>query len=120
MSRMELEDLKGVGDSTAKKLEEAGYTIENIKDVPVDEIIEKTGLHKNIAETIHEEASKLPSIDPDVPLDEPEFDLEKENRYLVAGFREANPGLGDEWKFGSAKELKEAFEKYKEIGADST
>jgi|GEM_PF-1772244 len=116
---MELEDLKGVGESTAKKLEEAGYTIENIKDVPVDEIIKKTGLHEKVAETIHEEASKLPGIDPKVPLDEPEFDLSKENRYLVAGFKEANPGLGDKWKFNSSNELKEAFDRYKEIGADS-
>jgi hypothetical protein len=114
---MELEDLKGVGDSTAKKLKEAGYTIENIKDVPVDEIIEKTGLHEKIAETIHEEASKLPGIDPKVPLDEPEFDFKNENRYLVAGFKETLESTG---KYGSNKELKEAFDKYKEIGADST
>jgi len=114
---MELEDLKGVGESTAKKLEEAGYTIENIKDVSVDEIVEKTGLHRKIVETIHEEASTLPSIDPSVPLDEPEFNLDNENRYLVAGFRETLESTG---KYGSNKELKEAFEKYKEIGADST
>lgn len=116
---MELEDLKGVGESTAKKLKEAGYTIENIKDVSVEEL-EEAGIHKNTAEAIYKEASELPSIDPNIPLDEPEFDLDNENRYLVAGFRAAHPGLGTEWKFGSNKELKEAFEKFKELGADPT
>lgn len=63
--------------------------------------------------TKKESAKKVPN-----KKAEPEFDLDNENRYLVAGFRAAHPGLGTDWKFNSSKELKEAFEKFKKRGAD--
>lgn len=49
---MEFEDLKGIGEKTADKLREAGFTLDNIKQSSVDEIITKTGIQKSLAEDI--------------------------------------------------------------------
>ena len=51
---------------------------------------------------------------------EPDFDLDSENKYLVTAFKESvyyddgNPNTKH-----SNKSLKEAFEKYKKIGAET-
>ena len=61
-----------------------------------------------------------PKVDPKADPQEVEFDLDNENKYLVTAFKESiyyddgNPKVKH-----SNKSLKEAFMKYKKIGAET-
>lgn len=126
----DLKDLKGVNRSTAKKLTEAGYTLENILDDTSEEITEKTGLSEKIVTNILLEINKLTvtpgavttcddgelalEVNVESKDETVDFDLEKENKYLVAGFKASKLYK----KELTGRELKEAFQKYKKKGAE--
>lgn len=112
---MDFEDIKGVGESTAEKLREAGYTPENIIDSTVEEITKKTGLNQKVVEKILLEAGKKEDPpQPETNQGEGEDFLEGENRYLVAAFKKSRHYKTPLTKKG----LRESFKRYKKIGVD--
>jgi DNA repair protein RadA len=62
--KVDLEDIEGVGPTTAKKLREAGLTtIEAIAVTPIRELMVKTGLSDKTAFNVSQKARKIVSID---------------------------------------------------------
>lgn len=59
---MEFEDLKGIGEKTANKLREAGFTLDNIQKTDAKEISLKTGIQESLAKEIKETTSSVNSI----------------------------------------------------------
>lgn len=104
---MEFEEINVLDKKTIKKIKEAGYKdVESLKELDINKLAE-LGIKEKPAKEIIEKLEKLKE-----PATEPvkdEFDLEKENKYLVAGFK-ATKDYNEKLK---GKELKSAFEKFK-------
>jgi predicted flap endonuclease-1-like 5' DNA nuclease len=57
-----LDMISGVGESTGKKLVDAGYiSVDNVAEANVNELAEKTGISVKIVEKIVESAKKIKS-----------------------------------------------------------
>lgn len=103
----DFKDIKGVGETSITKLEETGFnTLEEVKDLSVDELVEKTNIKKDVAEKIIETVN--PKQEPEEKVSD--FDLSKQNPYLVVGFKASQYYTDDE------NEIEENFNKYLEIG----
>jgi len=59
---LKLDDIKGVGKSTAQKLEKAGYsTLADLQGITVEELSD-LGVHENTAEKIVESVKELEEV----------------------------------------------------------
>ncbi len=113
---VEFEELPEVGEKTAQKLRDAGYnTIDDLAIVEPDDLAEKAKIGNKIAKDLVSFSKELKNVAENIEIDytgleeKSDFDLEKENKYLVAGFK-ASAEYNKELKGGK---LKEAFDKYK-------
>lgn len=106
---MELKEIENVGDATLEKLNEYDYnTIEDLDGVTFDELI-RMGVTEKAANSIIGVINEDENPEDDGIEESSEFDLEKQNRYLVAGFK-VSKHYDNELK---GEKLKEAFEIFK-------
>jgi hypothetical protein len=103
---MELKEIENVGDVTLEKLKENNYnTINDLEDVTFIELIDM-GLSEKAANSIINVITENDRLKEEITE---EFDLEKQNKYLVAGFKVSKYYTKDL----KSNKLKEAFEKFK-------
>jgi len=94
---MEFEDLKGIGEATANKLIDAGFTIDNVKDITVESIIENTDIHENQASTIvslvqgieNTDTGDDDESDTDLIKNNVDYDIKKASKKLVKVFQKS-------------------------------
>ena len=94
---MEFEDLKGIGEATANKLRDAGFTMDNVKDITVESIIENTDIHENQASTIvslvqgieNTDTGDDDESDTDLIKNNVDYDIKKASKKLVKVFQKS-------------------------------
>ncbi|BBL61507.1 hypothetical protein MARBORIA2_14910 [Methanobrevibacter arboriphilus] len=114
---VEFEELPEVGEKTAQKLRDAGYnTIIDLAIVEPEELAEKAKIGNKLAKDLVSFSKELENAAENIEIDytsleekKYDFDLKKENQYLVAGFK-ASEKYNKDLK---GEKLKEAFEEYK-------
>jgi 5'-3' exonuclease len=86
---MELTDINGVGESTAKKLIKEGYkTVEDLQSATVEDLI-GIGIHENTAENIVESFTTWPQIAPESEIKEIKYDVNTANEFVLYAFKES-------------------------------
>lgn len=84
MSFLKLSDIKGVGKSTATKLEEHGYeTVQDLKDISTEDLT-KIGIHSNTAEKIIESVKELGEVHENLT-----YHVEEANEFVLFAFKKS-------------------------------
>lgn len=103
---MEFEEITGIAKKTADKLRTAGFTMENIHDTTLEELIEKTGIHNSLANEILEkindnqenetndelnntQTTNNTEIDQPVQEANLDYDINKASEFLLDIFKES-------------------------------
>ena len=98
---MELTDINGVGESTAKKLIKEGYkTVEDLQSATVEDLT-SIGIHENTAEKI---VGSLTKVGQEPEISNIKYDIKNANEFVLYAFKESEDY--DE------KNLEESFDKW--------
>jgi NAD-dependent DNA ligase len=83
---MELTDINGVGESTAKKLIKNGYkTIEDLQSATLEDLT-GIGIHENTAEKI---VGSIAGVPQKPEIADIEYDIKNANKFVLYAFRES-------------------------------